>query len=394
MFARLGSLFGSRPPSQPLSSPSQTAPSPSQTAPPALQTASPAPQTASPALKTGLSKIFSSKPRLLESPTPSKPTPSIPTVEKVAARAKGRNTSLTVSITGQIIKGAAAVTIVAATVNPITLPIVAGTFIIAGLLYKHTIAHTELNEFLNLNMQEFTSFMDFFRMTDLIMKRFKDDEKRRYRHIPQNILNTGRVQKYAEIYRAELLKICPPVVINALQDLIRTRSNNNLEQAFIKAKINHTKKRGLNILGSMKRFARPDYIMANITKHFQNFVVACTDSQFRFSILMTRYSKEFNEVLNEIENTPTPDIKDVKYAEVTKAKQIIKMIFNPPPEPIALTREGDDVVIENEINEALNTSGVEEGLRNAKAESIALQQTLPSSTTGGRYSNKTRRRRR
>jgi hypothetical protein len=389
MFARLGSLFGSRSPSQPLSSPSQTAPSPSQTAPPAPQTASPAP-------KTGLSKIFSSKPRSSESLTPSKPTPSLPTVKKVAARAKGRNTSLTVSITGQIIKGAAAVTIIAATVNPITLPIVAGTFIIAGLLYKHTIAHSELNEFLNLNMQQFTSFMDFFRMTDLIMKRFKDDEKMRYRHIPQNILNTGRVQRYAEIYRAELLKICPPVVINALQELIETRSNKNLKQAFINAKINHTKKRGLNILGSMKRFARPDYIMANITKHFQNFVVACTDSQFRFSILMTRYSKEFNEVLNEIENAPTDGIEGDKDGELAKAndkaKQIIKMIFNPPPEPIALTPEGDDVVIENEINEALNTSGVEEGLKNAKAESIALQQTLPQ--TGGRYSNKTRRRRR
>jgi len=303
-----------------------------------------------------------------------------------------RKVSTASDVVSQIIQGVATITVVAAAVNPATFPIVAGVFIVAAVTLKLVAGHTELNKFLKLNMEQFTAFMEFFRMTDLIMTRFAADTK--YAHIPQNILNTDKVVLYAEAYRAELLKYSPPAVINALRKLINPSNEKNaLRQAFNKAKINITRNRKRNIFGSVRRFIASDSIMASITQQFQNFFAACTDSQFRFSILMTRYSKEFNEVVDIIEESGTE-----------QEKAIISIILGPKKvQQVAITDEAQTTQLNAIVAKLAQMEEVVNNLKGAPKEATALQaqaqgqqaqaQAQAQAQKGG-YSNKTRRQRR
>ena len=296
-------------------------------------------------------------------------------------------------VISKIVQGAATLTIVAAAANPATFPIIAGVFIVAAVTLKLVADHTELNHFLRLNMEQFTRFMEFFRMTDLIMTRFAADEK--YAHIPQNILNTGKVNDLAEVYRAELLKNSPPAVINALQKLInKSNEKNALRKAFKNAKINSTRTRKRNIFGSVKRFVASSSIMASIIKQFQNFVVSCTDSQFRFSILMTRYSKEFNEVVDTIEASGTE-----------QEKVIISMILGPKKDQqVAITDAAQSKQLSDIVGNLVAIPSVAAEVNNAEKEGAALQAQVPGQQAQGQqvpgqqaqaqtagYSNKTRR---
>ena len=353
------------------------------------------------------SRLFGSKKPVVTSPPPPPPTPvtrtysqrvrnetktmSAQQTEKNAtiATLKSGETQLAAagtaaaaaSILGQVLQGAASATILTSVIAfPPALPAIAGALLVAAIILNMAIAHTELNVLLRLHVDQLSDLMSFVKLMDKVITLML----KKYPALAKYNFKSGKVIALAELYRAELIKHAPPSVINKLVET--SAYNANVKKSLNNAKI--TQKRTRNIKGALNRFFSSPAIMNTLTRIFLNLITACGIMQQRFAFFITRYSKEFNEIMDDIETDKDP-----------ANKQLVNIVFGLETETIPLNPEGDKVDLDKTIREAEQAADPpttaeiklqEKGAAEDNQSSISKD---PQPVAGGGYCTKTKRRR-
>jgi hypothetical protein len=201
--------------------------------------------------------------------------------------------STVASISYNIAKSVAGIGIVAASVNPVVLPVVAGAALAVAVVLRLKAGHTQLIGFLGLRAMQFVDVIDFISLAEHIIAKMKgampngsDMDKYDFK--------SREVQQYAEIFRTTLIAISPPSVLEQLQktggitDSPKVDTKSSIRRFFTKT------------IGTINRVAYSGAMIDSVAKKFQDLINACHVMESRFFLFLDFYRDEFEAVASSI----------------------------------------------------------------------------------------------
>jgi len=208
--------------------------------------------------------------------------------------------SIGLTVGNQLLKHAAGATIVVGTVIPVILPALAAAALIGAVILKLKAGHIKLNAFLKLNTEQFSDLIDFFKLAEMITLKMQEIDTQ----LKNFNFKCEMVNAHASMYRLELLSISPPSVIEKLHELskVHNKSEDDVEYTKkIQQKIEKNKSWVKRTAGTLERVFFSGLLMDNISKYYNNLVLACQAMKDRFFLFINIYRKVFDQAMKDIQ---------------------------------------------------------------------------------------------
>jgi hypothetical protein len=250
----------------------------------------------------------------------------------------------------QVAQAAAGLTLVAASVNPITLPIVAGAALVIGVVLQLKAGHVNLLSALRVNSARFSTIIDFMKLSDEIILKIIA----KHTNSPIRYLQQSDVYAAAQKFRMKLLAVSPPSVIKKMKEL-GSVTNANLQKSntgFFKRDSTVGK-----MFGTINRIANSSAMIDSIVDSLQELINECVSFQGSFLLYLITNKEELESVLGEVKATEmyrkVYNINDEAPATNIESKGLIEMALNAGAESVptgidTLTKSVESVAIQAE----------------------------------------------